>query len=73
MTSRSAGKKTIEAGLAIIGGGGAGLAAALSAAETDAKKIVVLEKRDRPGGVSALAGGLFAAESPVQVRRWVDA
>ncbi|MFH1646858.1 MAG: FAD-dependent oxidoreductase, partial [Chloroflexota bacterium] len=38
-----------------------------------AKKIVVLEKRDRPGGVSALAGGLFAAESPVQVRRWVDA
>jgi fumarate reductase flavoprotein subunit len=47
----------------IVGGGGSGLAAAVAAAEKGAKTIVV-EKRHGTGGDTALAGGLFAAESP---------
>lgn len=65
--------ETLTAGLVIIGGGGAGLSAALTAAEKGCKDIVVLEKRDRPGGTSALAGGLFACGSPVQERRGINA
>ncbi|HEX2964826.1 MAG TPA: FAD-dependent oxidoreductase [Syntrophorhabdaceae bacterium] len=49
--------------VAIIGAGGSGLAAAIAAAEKGAK-VVVLEKRHGTGGDTALAGGLFAAESP---------
>jgi fumarate reductase flavoprotein subunit len=59
--------------LVIIGAGGAGLAAALAAAEKGCGDILVLEKRERPGGNTALAGGLFACESPVQIRQRVDA
>ena len=49
--------------VAVIGAGGSGLAAAIAAAERGAKTIV-LEKRHGTGGDTALAGGLFAAESP---------
>ena len=49
--------------VAVIGAGGSGLAAAITAAERGAKTIV-LEKRHGTGGDTALAGGLFAAESP---------
>lgn len=48
---------------AVIGAGGSGLAAAVAAAEKGAK-VIVLEKRHGTGGDTALAGGLFAAESP---------
>jgi len=65
--------KPLKVGLVVIGGGGAGLSAALAAAEKGCKDIVVLEKRDRPGGTTALAGGLFACESPVQAREKIDA
>ncbi len=51
----------------VIGGGGAGLAAAISAAEKGAK-IILLEKRLKPGGDTALAGGFFASESPALKR-----
>jgi fumarate reductase flavoprotein subunit len=54
--------------LVIIGGGGAGLAAALEASEQGVRDITVLEKRRVLGGISAIAGGIFACESPVQVR-----
>jgi fumarate reductase flavoprotein subunit len=54
--------------LVIIGGGGAGLAAALEASEQGVRDIIVLEKRSVLGGISAIAGGIFACESPVQVR-----
>ncbi len=63
----------LKAGLVIIGGGGAGLAAALTAAEKGCQDIIVLEKRDKLGGTSALAGGLFACGSPVQKRQGVEA
>ena len=58
-----------NANLVIIGGGGAGIAAALTALERGATGIIVLEKRSSTGGNSALAGGfIFGAESPPQER-----
>jgi len=57
----------MESQVAIIGGGGAGLSAAVAAAEKG-RAVVVLEKRHALGGNSALAEGLLAAESPAQKR-----
>jgi fumarate reductase flavoprotein subunit len=54
------------ADLIIIGGGGAGLSAALQAAEAGCRGVVVLEKMSAPGGNTALGGGLFAVESRIQ-------
>jgi fumarate reductase flavoprotein subunit len=66
MSSRpSVSDKAIQVDIAVIGAGGAGLAAAIAAAEVGAK-VVVLEKRNMPGGNSAVAESFFAAESPVQ-------
>jgi fumarate reductase flavoprotein subunit len=62
------GNKTLMADLVIIGGGGTGLAAALSAVEKGLRNVIVLEKRNRIGGNTALARGMFAAESPAQKR-----
>ncbi len=63
----------LEADLVIIGGGGAGLAAALTAAEKGVKRVIVLEKRGGLGGNTARATGLFACESPVQARERIIA
>jgi fumarate reductase flavoprotein subunit len=52
--------------LIVIGGGGAGLPAALAAAEHGLSDILVLEKRSIAGGNASRAWGLFAIESPVQ-------
>ena len=60
--------KQMEANLVVIGAGGAGLAAALAAAEKGVSEIIVLEKRGALGGNTALATGLFACESPAQAR-----
>jgi fumarate reductase flavoprotein subunit len=54
--------------ICIIGGAGAGLIAAVSAAEAGAKKILVLEKMKATGGTTIGIGGLFGIESPVQKR-----
>lgn len=62
--------KNFQADVVVIGGGGAGLAAAVAAAEKGAK-VILLEKRGL-GGSSALAFGIFAAESPVQKRAAID-
>jgi fumarate reductase flavoprotein subunit len=61
-----------KAELVVIGGGGSGLAAALSAAEKGINNIVLLEKSGRPGGFTAMAHGFFACESPVQQREMID-
>ena len=66
-------KGIIEANLAILGGGGSGLAAAVEAAEKGTTGIIVVEKRHALGGNTALAGGLFACESPVQTRERIIA
>ncbi len=74
MTARENGQgRNPEAGLVILGGGGAGLAAAVEAAERGGKDITVIEKRHALGGNTALAGGLFACESPVQARERIIA
>ena len=56
----------------VVIGGGAGLAAAVAAAEKDAK-VIVLERLKKTGGNTSLAAGLLAAESPVQKRLKIDA
>jgi fumarate reductase flavoprotein subunit len=63
---------TLEADLVVIGGGGAGLPAALAAAEAGAR-VMVLEKGGACGGNAAMAWGIFAAESPTQIRSFIDA
>jgi len=65
--------ESLKAELVILGGGGAGLAAAVEAAESGATGIMVIEKRSSLGGNTALAGGLFGCESPVQLRERVVA
>jgi fumarate reductase flavoprotein subunit len=64
--------KNLEAQVAVIGAGGAGLAAAVAAAEMGVN-VIVLEKRKQPGGSSVFAKGFFAAESPAQRRALIDA
>jgi fumarate reductase flavoprotein subunit len=57
-----------SANFVIIGGGGAGLSAAVAAAEKGIS-VIVIEKMGATGGTSALAGGPFGADSPVQKRQ----
>lgn len=71
--SSKAGTGNLEAELVIIGGGGAGLAAAVTAAEKGISRIIVMEKRARSGGNTARATGLFACESPAQKRQRITA
>ncbi|MFH1032049.1 MAG: FAD-dependent oxidoreductase [Chloroflexota bacterium] len=62
----------LKTDIVVIGGGGAGLSAAAQAAELG-MKVIVLEKRRVTGGNTAMAHGFFAAESPAQKRRMIDA
>jgi fumarate reductase flavoprotein subunit len=65
--------ENLNAELVVLGGGGAGLAAALSAAENGCKSIVVLEKAGSATGSTGMAHDIFGAESPVQKRWGIDA
>lgn len=67
-TSRNSQTETLKVDIAVIGGGGAGLTAAVAAAEAGAKNIIVLEKTSTPGGNASISHGIFAAESPAQKR-----
>jgi predicted oxidoreductase len=50
----------------VVGGGAAGLSAAVDAAQAGGR-VLVLEACDRPGGAAALSGGgTFVADSPLQ-------
>jgi fumarate reductase flavoprotein subunit len=62
----------MKADIVIIGGGGAGLPAALTASEKGSHALV-LEKRGIVGGNALMAEGFFAAESPAQKRLLIDA
>jgi len=66
----SAGEK-LESDVVVIGGGGCGLAAAITVRECGGS-VILLEKRV-PGGNTALAHGLFGVESTVQKRQGIDA
>ena len=61
-------REDFTADVVVIGGGAAGLPAAVRAAESGAKKVVVLEKRRLLGGMGRIPAGLFAVESPSQER-----
>jgi len=62
----------LETDIVVVGGGGTGVTAAAAAAEKGAK-VILLEKRNVFGGTSAMAGGIFAAHSPVQKRLMIKA
>jgi fumarate reductase flavoprotein subunit len=64
---------TIDADLVVVGAGGAGLPAAVTASEKGAGRIVVLEKRAATGGNARRAWGIFAADSHLQKRAMVHA
>lgn len=57
--------ETLEADVAVVGGGGAGLAAAISA-EQNGAKVVVLEKLDILGGSTNVSEGALNAVDPVR-------
>jgi len=59
--------KNLGSQIIIIGGGGAGLSAALEATEKGGR-VVVLEKRRVLGGNTSMAHVLFGAETPYQKR-----
>jgi fumarate reductase flavoprotein subunit len=65
--------KNLKADLVIIGGGGAGLAAAIAAGENGCKSIIVLEKAGSATGSTGMAHDIFGAESPVQKRLGIEA
>ena len=56
---------TVDADVAVVGGGMTGLCAAVSAAQNGAT-VVVLEKRSVLGGNGSMPEGLFAVNSPLQ-------
>ncbi len=56
----------LKTDLVIIGGGGSGLTAAVSAAESGVKSIIILEKRAKLGGNAVYPGGMLAADSALQ-------
>lgn len=59
-------KKTLEFDIVIIGAGGAGLSAAVSAAENGATSIAILEKMPGIGGNTVRSGGLYNCADPVR-------
>jgi fumarate reductase flavoprotein subunit len=62
----------MSADLLVIGAGGGGLTAAVSAAEAGIKNIVVLEKTSKPGGNTTNVGVFFAVNSPLQKRLGIN-
>jgi fumarate reductase flavoprotein subunit len=64
--------ETLTTQIVILGSGGAGMAAAVAAAQKGAE-VVVLEKLRSLGGSSARAEGLLAADSPAQKRMNIHA
>lgn len=72
MSPEHAAGASLQAGMVIVGAGGAGMAAAIAALEAGCEKVVLLEKAGAPGGSTAMAHDIFGIESPVQKRAWFD-
>lgn len=52
-----------EADVVVVGCGGSGIPAAVSAYENGAERVIIIEKQKRAGGNSVMARGIFACES----------
>jgi fumarate reductase flavoprotein subunit len=63
--------KKVETDVAIVGGGPAGLAAAISAAEKGAK-VTVFEKGSTTGGTGNMGMGILAVESKLQKAKQIN-
>ena len=63
--STTSGKKTADVDVAVVGAGGAGVAAALAARQHGAS-VALIEKTISPLGASTFAGGMFAGDSQQQ-------
>ena len=63
--STTYGKKTVDVDVAVVGAGGAGVAAALAARQHGAS-VALIEKTISPLGASTFAGGMFAGDSQQQ-------
>lgn len=63
--SSNAEEKKLAGDIIVIGAGGAGLPAAVTAAEAGAK-VLLFEKMSSPGGSALYAEGMFAVDSPIQ-------
>jgi len=72
-SSKALNENNLQADIVVIGAGGAGLAAAVAAAEEGVKSIIVLEAQRAPGGNSVFPEGIFAADSHIQKRLGIDA
>lgn len=59
-------EETLEFDIVIIGAGGAGLSAAVSAAENGTASIAILEKMPGIGGNTVRSGGLYNCADPVR-------
>ena len=70
-TSNDMNLRYSESDLVVIGAGGAGLSAAIAAAEKGIS-VTVIEKERKAGGTTPFAEGIVAAESPVQKRMGVN-
>lgn len=57
------GDRTAHVEVLVIGGGGTGLAAAMSAMDSGAKDVMVVEKLSRFGGSTSVSGAVVAAEN----------
>jgi fumarate reductase flavoprotein subunit len=64
-------RSAAETDVVVIGSGASGLAAALTAAEGGAR-VIVFEKQRTPGGTSNFFEGMFAVESEMQRRRYIE-
>ena len=56
------GDRTANTEVLVIGGGGTGLAAAMSALNNGAKSVILVEKMGRLGGSTAVSGAVVAAQ-----------
>ncbi len=70
ITVFSSAQEALKADIIVIGAGGSGLSAALTAAEGGAK-VILFEKQPFPGGSSMCFEGLFAVETAMQRERYI--